>query len=487
MAKTLYRDELHKGYIDLDQNEIRNARVQNLSTAPSSPVAGQLYYDSDDNVLYFWNGATWVSASGSTYTDEQVRDVIGAALVAGNNIDIAVDDSGNTITIDVEALTSGDLSDFIEAVSDQVGSMVTGNTETGITVTYQDADNTLDFAVDFSGAVMDGDAAGGVLSGTYPNPGFAVDMATQAELDAHINDSSDAHDASAISFSPSGDISSTDTQAALLEALADAKAYADALANGLKVHASVELVEISTSLDLSGAETIDGVSTPNGARVLLTAQADADDNGIWIVNTGGAWTRPTDFNDATDVVEGAVVWVTEGSAQYEGTQWTLVEVAGSFGSLTTQTWEQSSGVGQVTAGAALTKTGNQLDVGVDNTTIEVNADALRIAATAAGAGLTGGGGSALAVGAGTGISVAADTVGVDTSVVVRKYATTITGGSTSEVVTHNLGTRDVTVALINNSTPWDSVEVEWAATSTNTITLSSPVNLPASYRCVVHG
>jgi hypothetical protein len=33
-------------------------------------------------------------------------------------------------------------------------------------------------------AVHTGDAAGGVLSGTYPDPGFAVDMATQAELNA---------------------------------------------------------------------------------------------------------------------------------------------------------------------------------------------------------------------------------------------------------------------------------------------------------------
>lgn len=31
--------------------------------------------------------------------------------------------------------------------------------------------------------------AGGVLSGTYPSPGFAVDMATQAELDAKLTDS----------------------------------------------------------------------------------------------------------------------------------------------------------------------------------------------------------------------------------------------------------------------------------------------------------
>lgn len=65
-------------------------------------------------------------------------------------------------------------------------------------------------------------AAGGVLSGTYPNPGFAADMATQAELDAHLTDTTDAHDASAISFSPTGTIAATDVQAAIAEVAAEA-------------------------------------------------------------------------------------------------------------------------------------------------------------------------------------------------------------------------------------------------------------------------
>ena len=47
-------------------------------------------------------------------------------------------------------------------------------------------------------------SAGGVLSGTYPNPGFAVDMATQAELDAVATakaDAAHAHTAANISDS----------------------------------------------------------------------------------------------------------------------------------------------------------------------------------------------------------------------------------------------------------------------------------------------
>jgi hypothetical protein len=50
--------------INLNKNELQNATVQNLAAAPSSPVKGQIYFDSTGNVLYWWSGTVWVAAQG---------------------------------------------------------------------------------------------------------------------------------------------------------------------------------------------------------------------------------------------------------------------------------------------------------------------------------------------------------------------------------------------------------------------------------------
>jgi hypothetical protein len=52
--------------IDLTKLELQNAAIHNLAAAPSSPVKGQMYYDTVGNILYWWNGTTWVSAAGGT-------------------------------------------------------------------------------------------------------------------------------------------------------------------------------------------------------------------------------------------------------------------------------------------------------------------------------------------------------------------------------------------------------------------------------------
>ena len=50
--------------IDLNKNELQNAKVHVLSSAPSSPAEGQIYYNSTDNKLYFYDGSNWIDASG---------------------------------------------------------------------------------------------------------------------------------------------------------------------------------------------------------------------------------------------------------------------------------------------------------------------------------------------------------------------------------------------------------------------------------------
>lgn len=46
--------------IDLNKNELQNARIQNLATAPANPAVGQIYFDTAETLFLIWDGSAWI-------------------------------------------------------------------------------------------------------------------------------------------------------------------------------------------------------------------------------------------------------------------------------------------------------------------------------------------------------------------------------------------------------------------------------------------
>ncbi|MFM7988224.1 MAG: hypothetical protein ACKPKO_53815, partial [Candidatus Fonsibacter sp.] len=87
--------------INLNKNELQNARIQNLSSAPASPVEGQIYYNNSggNKTMYFYNGTDWVPTSGST---EVIDDRVAQLLVNGTGLNKSYDDEAGTLTLSID-------------------------------------------------------------------------------------------------------------------------------------------------------------------------------------------------------------------------------------------------------------------------------------------------------------------------------------------------------------------------------------------------
>lgn len=76
--------------LDLAKNQLLNARVQNLATAPTSPVKGQLYFNTASDRLFVYNGSEWIGC-----------DALGASMTGA---DIVAAINGSTAIIDLDNL-----------------------------------------------------------------------------------------------------------------------------------------------------------------------------------------------------------------------------------------------------------------------------------------------------------------------------------------------------------------------------------------------
>jgi hypothetical protein len=87
--------------LDLTKNQILNVAIHNLSSAPASPVLGQVYFDTTDKRIYFWDGLAWVDMSGD------IQDVLGGAgLTASSSNDVVtLDVNVDSATIEINSDT----------------------------------------------------------------------------------------------------------------------------------------------------------------------------------------------------------------------------------------------------------------------------------------------------------------------------------------------------------------------------------------------
>lgn len=258
------------------------------------------------------------------------------------------------------------------------------------------------------------------------------------------------------------------------------------------------LAATTENIDLSSpGASIDGISLSEGSRVLVKNQSDATENGVYrFVGSDSDMVRTTDMSDGSTIRSGRATTVISGlvndnSVFVLSNDTPTVEV----GVDELEFVRLGGGNVSYSAGNGLTLTDETFSVDLRaNSGLAVDSTGLAIATSAAGNGL-GISDGVLSVNVGQHLQITSDTVSVDTTdlvtnpnTVVRKYAAAVPSGNTSATITHNLGTRDVTVAVFENDNGYDQVYPDIQHTTTNSITLVFAVAPSTNeFRVVVHG
>ena len=315
--------------LDLGKNQLIQAAVENLSGAPSTPVKGQLYMNTTDNTLYWWDGAQWIAAkaaAGATPAGTVTTSAVADSAVVGVSTNFAREDHKHA-------------REAFGAITAQTSFGAASNNGAATTVTRSDHTH-----------------------GTPTHDGAAHSAISHSALAAPTAD---------ISW---GGFKLTNVGTPATGTDATTKDYVDNLAAGLSWKEAVRAASTANVVLVSAVEngdSLDGVTLVTGDRILLKNQSTGSENGIYTVNASGAPTRANDAN-AVGELEGAAVFVIQGSTNFS-TAWVNTTSGAVTPGTTATTWAQFGAGTAYQAGNGLFLTGSVIDV-VGDTSIVVTAD-----------------------------------------------------------------------------------------------------------------
>ena len=377
-----------------------NKAIDELFVGNSATVGGTVKFNEGTN-----NGANFIGLKSPNSVGSSVTFTLPGS--DGSSGHVLITDGSGGLSFSAPASSSITLAaDSGSNDTYNTGETLTFTGGTGIDTTV--SDNTLTFAIDSTVTTLTGSQTLTNKTLTEPkfaNAGFIADANGNEQLrfnttSSAVNqfDITNAATGTGVKLSTSGGDSNidiildpkgsgvVDVNTSRISNVTDptqaqdaaTKAYVDAVKTGLDVKDSVVVattanITIATALNVG--DTIDGVTLSDGDRVLVKDQSDATENGIYVAGSSPA--RAGDANANAELTGGSFVFVEQGTANGDNGYVFTHNGTPTLGS-TNLTVAQFSGAGQITAGAALTKTGNQLDVGVDDSSIEVSSDALRV-------------------------------------------------------------------------------------------------------------